>query len=63
MIVTRKEKESNPQVLRRFNRIMQTIDMLQIARDRQEHKAKPNRAAILRSALRREKNRRTKLWY
>ena len=63
MIVTRKEKESNQQVLRRFNRIMQSINTLQDARDKKEFVKKPNRAAVRRSALRRDGLRRTKLWY
>ena len=63
MIVIRKEKESNQQVLRRFNRIMQSISTLQDARDKREHVKAPNRATIRRSALRREGLRRAKQWY
>lgn len=63
MIVVRKEKETNQQVLRRFNRMLQLLDWLQDARDKKEFAKKPNRAAVKRSALRRENLRKTKQWY
>jgi len=63
MLVVRKEKETNQQVLRRFNRIMQSMKVLQEARDKREFVKKPNRFAIRQSALRRENLRRTKQWY
>jgi ribosomal protein S21 len=63
MIVIRKEKETNQQVLRRFNRIMQSMNTLQDARDKKEFVKKPNRFAIKQSALRREGIRRNKQWY
>lgn len=63
MIVTRKEKETNQQILRRFNRVMQNIKWLQEARDKREFAKKPNRFAIRQSALRRENLRKTKQWY
>lgn len=63
MIVIRKEKETNQQVLRRFNRVMQNIKWLQEARDKREFAKKPNRFAIRQSALRRENLRKTKQWY
>ena len=63
MIVVRKEKETNQQVLRRFNRIMQNIKWLQEARDKKEFSKKPNRFAIKQSALRRENLRKNKQWY
>ena len=63
MIILRKDKETNQQVLRRFNRIMQTSKWLQIARDKKEFIKQPNRYAIKQSALRRENLRKTKQWY
>lgn len=63
MIVSRKEKETNQQVLRRFNRIMQASNILQKVRDSREFIKEPNRFAIRQSALRREALRKTKQWY
>ena len=63
MIVLRKEKETNQQVLRRFNRIVQTSKWLQEARDKKEFAKEPNRFAIRQSALRRENLRKAKQWY
>ena len=63
MIVVRKEKETNQQVLRRFNRIIQSSKMLNKVRDNKEYVKEPNRSAIKRSALRRERIRRERQWY
>lgn len=63
MIVTRKEKETNQQVLRRFNRIMQMMKTLQEARDKREFSKEPSRYVRKQSAVRREKLRSTKQWY
>lgn len=63
MIVTRKEKETNQQVLRRFNRAVLNTNFLQKARDLKEFMKSPNRHAIKRSAVRRESLRRTRQWY
>ncbi|MEI6477942.1 MAG: hypothetical protein WCO52_03060 [bacterium] len=63
MIVTRKEKETNQQVLRRFNRIMQMMNSLQEARDNKEFAKKPTRFVRKQSAVRREKLRAAKQWY
>lgn len=63
MIVVRKEKETNQQVLRRFNRVMQSIKWLQEARDKREFVKKPNRFAVRQSALRRESLRKSRQWY
>lgn len=63
MIVTRKEKETNQQVLRRFNRILQMMNSLQDARDKKEFSKKPTRFIRKKGALRREKLRSTKQWY
>ena len=63
MIVTRKEKETNQQVLRRFNRIIQMMKWLQDARDKKEFSKKPTRFVRKQSAVRREKLRATKQWY
>ena len=63
MIVTRKEKETNQQVLRRFNRVMQMLNVLTKVRDKQEFAKEPNRAARKSSAVRRESLRKNKQWY
>lgn len=63
MIITRKEKETNQQVLRRFNRIMQMMKYLQDARDKKEFVKKPSRSIRKASAVRREKLRSTRQWY
>ena len=63
MIVTRKERETNQQVLRRFNRLAQASDLLRRARDEKHFVKEPNRFARRMSALRKEVLRRTKQWY
>jgi hypothetical protein len=63
MLVVRKEKETNQQVLRRFNRIMLSLDNLNKARENKEFVKEPNRATRKRSAVRRDSLRRTKQWY
>ena len=63
MLVVRKEKETNQQVLRRFNRIMLTLDTLNQARENKEFVKAPNRAEIKRGAQRRDLLRRTRQWY
>ena len=63
MLITRKEKETNQQVLRRFNRVMIALDVLTKAREKQEFVKDLNRATIKRSAQRRDMLRRTKQWY
>ncbi len=63
MIVVRKEKETNQQVLRRFNRVMQGIKHLLEVRERREFAKDPNRFARRQSAVRKDKLRRTKQWY
>lgn len=63
MIVTRKEKETNQQVLRRFNRVLQMKNSLQIARDNKNFVKEPTRFIIKQSAVRREKLRSTREWY
>ncbi|MBU6388937.1 hypothetical protein KGQ71_00275 [Patescibacteria group bacterium] len=63
MIVIRKEKETNQQVLRRFNRVMQMMKWLQEARDKKEFKKHPSRFVRKQGALRREKLRSAKQWY
>lgn len=63
MIVSRKEKETNQQVLRRFNRLVQQDPKLKKVRDRKHFLKEPNRFARLRSAVRKEQLRKTRLWY
>ncbi len=63
MVVTRKEKETNQQVLRRFNRIMQGLKVFQDVREKKEFKREPNRFAIRTSALRRDSLRKARQWY
>lgn len=63
MIVTRKEKETNQQVLRRFNRVLQMMNSLQVARDNKNFVKKPSRFIRKQSAVRRDKLRATRSWY
>ena len=63
MLVVRKERETNQQVVRRFNRIMQMMKSLQEVRDNQEFNKKPSRAIRKAGAVRREKMRSTRQWY
>lgn len=63
MIIIRKEKETNQQVLRRFNRLAQQDSKLKKVRDRRTFLKAPNRFARLQSALRKEQLRKTKQWY
>lgn len=63
MIVTRKERETNQQVLRRFNRATQADQRLKKARDNKFFTKEPNRFARRMAALRKEVLRRTKQWY
>lgn len=63
MIVTRKEKETNQQVLRRFNRLTQQDPKLKIVRDGKHFLKKPNRFARLQNALRKDILRKTRQWY
>jgi ribosomal protein S21 len=63
MIAVRKEKETNQQVLRRFNRVMQSITHLEEIRAHREFVKEPNRAARRQSAVRKEKIRRGRQYY
>ena len=63
MIVTRKEKETNQQVLRRFNRLAQADPKLKKVRDNKHFLKEPNRAARQRSAARKEELRKLRVWY
>jgi ribosomal protein S21 len=63
MLVVRKERETNQQVLRRFNRIIQMMNSLQEVRDNQRFVKKPSRFVIKKSAVRRDKLRSTRVWY
>lgn len=63
MIVSRKEKETNQQVLRRFNRLVQQDPKLKKLRDSKYFAKEPNRFARLQSAIRKEHLRKTRLWY
>ena len=63
MIVTRKEKETNQQVLRRFNRIATQDAKLKIVRDRKYFVKEPNRFARLQGGIRREVLRKLRQWY
>ena len=63
IVVCKKEKETNQQVLRRFNRAILNSKILQEAREISEFAKAPNRSTIRRSALRREELRRKKQWY
>lgn len=63
MIVARKEKETNQQVLRRFNRLIQQDSKLKKVRDRKFFVKEPNRFARLQNALRKDVLRKTRQWY
>jgi len=63
MIITRKERETNQQVLRRFNRTILNLGLLNIARDKKEFVKEDTRSTRKRAATRREGLRRTKQWY
>ncbi len=63
MIVTRKERETNQQVIRRFNRAAQADQGLKKARDNKHFTKAPTRFARRMAALRKEVLRRTKQWY
>ncbi|HSI20268.1 MAG TPA: 30S ribosomal protein S21 [Verrucomicrobiae bacterium] len=63
MIVLKKEKETNQQVLRRFNRLLQAHSILRSVRDRQHFLKEPNRFARKTAAVRRAQLRDEKQWY
>jgi ribosomal protein S21 len=63
MIVTRKEKETNQQVLRRFNRLTQQDPKLKKVRDLKYFLKEATRFARKRSAVRKEQLRKTRVWY
>lgn len=63
MIVNRKEKETNQQVLRRFNRLATQDPKLKLVRDKKYFAKEPNRFARLTGAVRREALRKLRLWY
>jgi ribosomal protein S21 len=63
MTVTRKEKETNQQVLRRFNRSIQQSDLLTEARERKNFVKPLNRFALKRDAVRKTRIRDEKQWY
>ena len=63
MIIIRKDKETNQQVLRRFNRLVQQDTKLQQVRDGKYFAKEPNRFERLQSAVRRDKLRKNKQWY
>lgn len=63
MIVLRKEKETNQQVLRRFNRLLQTHNLLKKVRERQYFAKEPNRFARKTAAVRRSHIRDEREWY
>lgn len=63
MIVLRKEKETNQQVLRRFNRLLQAHNTLRVVRDKMFFVKKQNRFAIRTAAVRRQQLRDEREWY
>ena len=63
MTVTRKEKETNQQVLRRFNRSIQQSERLNEARERRNFLKPLNRFAIRRAAVRKTQLRDERQWY
>jgi ribosomal protein S21 len=63
MIVLRKEKETNQQVLRRFNRLLQANNLLKLVREKQYFAKEPNRFARKTAAVRRSQLRDERQWY
>lgn len=63
MIVLRKERETNQQVLRRFNRLLQTHNLLKKVRDKQYFAKEANRFARKTAAVRRNQLRDERQWY
>ena len=63
MVITRKERETNQQVLRRFNRTLLNLGILNTARENKEFSKEDTRATRKRAAIRRDGLRRTKQWY
>lgn len=63
MVITRKEKENNQQVLRRFNRTILNLGLLNVAREKKEFAKELSRSTRKRAAVRREGIRRTRQWY
>lgn len=63
MVVTRKEKETNQQVLRRFNRLTQQDEKLKKVRDKKFFVKEVSRVMRKKSAARKEALRRTKVLY
>ncbi len=63
MIVLRKEKETNQQVLRRFNRLLQATNLLRQVREKQYFQKEDNRFKRKTTAVRRAKMRDERAWY
>lgn len=63
MIVSRKEKETNQQVLRRFNRLIQQDSKLKKVRDKKYFAKEANRFARKTAAVRKEQLRKTRSYY
>jgi ribosomal protein S21 len=63
MIVLRKERETNQQVLRRFNRLLQTHNLLKQVREKLYFVKEPNRFARKTAAVRRTQLRDERQWY
>jgi len=63
MVITRKEKETNQQVLRRFNRLLQAHSKLKKVRDKMYFVKEPNRFARRTAAVRKQQLRDERQWY
>jgi ribosomal protein S21 len=63
MVVTRKNNETNQQLVRRFNRIMQILPTLQIAKDKREFVKPITRSLRKAAAVRRNHIRAARNWY
>jgi ribosomal protein S21 len=63
MIVLRKDRETNQQVLRRFNRLLQAHSKLKKVRDKQYFAKEPNRFARKVAAVRKTQLRDERQWY
>jgi ribosomal protein S21 len=63
MVVLRKERETNQQVLRRFNRLLLMSNRLQDVRTKQTFAKDPNRFARKTAAVRKNQLRDERQWY
>jgi ribosomal protein S21 len=63
MVISRKERETNQQVLRRFNRLTQQDEKLKKVRDKKYFVKEVSRSMRKQSSVRKEQLRRNKVLY